>query len=143
MEVFVKRIDETLDLPKYESEGAVGFDLVCRDSTQINPNSIALLPSNLVVKVPKEYMLMLAPRSSLFKKKGLIMPNSVGIIDQDYCGDNDELLLQVYNITNNIVNINRGEKLGQGIFVKIKKVKFNESKSKFGENRGGFGSTDK
>ena len=71
------------------------------------------------------------------------MPNSVGIIDQDYCGDNDELLLQVYNITNNIVNIKRGEKLGQGIFVKIKKVKFKESKLKFGENRGGFGSTDK
>ena len=143
MEVFVKRIDNELELPKYESDGAVGFDLICRETMQIDPNSIKLIPSNLIVKVPKEYMLMLAPRSSLFKKKGLIMPNSVGIIDQDYCGDGDELLLQVYNITKEIVKINRGEKLGQGIFVKIKKVKFNESKSKFGENRGGFGSTDK
>ena len=143
MEVFVKRIDNELELPKYESDGAVGFDLICRETMQIEPNSITLIPSNLIVKVPKEYMLMLAPRSSLFKKKGLIMPNSVGIIDQDYCGDGDELLLQVYNITNEIVKVNRGEKLGQGIFVKIKKVKFNESKSKFGENRGGFGSTDK
>jgi len=143
MEVFVKRIDNELELPKYESDGAVGFDLICRETMQIEPNSITLIPSNLIVKVPKEYMLMLAPRSSLFKKKGLIMPNSVGIIDQDYCGDGDELLLQVYNITKEIVKINRGEKLGQGIFVKIKKVKFNESKSKFGENRGGFGSTDK
>ena len=143
MEVFVKRIDNELELPKYESDGAVGFDLICRENMQIEPNSITLIPSNLIVKVPKEYMLMLAPRSSLFKKKGLIMPNSVGIIDQDYCGDGDELLLQVYNITKEIVKINRGEKLGQGIFVKIKKVKFNESKSKFGENRGGFGSTDK
>jgi len=143
MEVFVKRIDNELELPKYESDGAVGFDLICRETMQIEPNSITLIPSNLIVKVPKEYMLMLAPRSSLFKKKGLIMPNSVGIIDQDYCGDGDELLLQVYNITKEIVKVNRGEKLGQGIFVKIKKVKFNESKSKFGENRGGFGSTDK
>ncbi|MEK9788877.1 MAG: dUTP diphosphatase [Candidatus Woesearchaeota archaeon] len=143
MEVFVKRIDKNLELPRYESEGAVGFDLICRENSKINPNSIALLPSNLVVKVPENYMLMLAPRSSLFKKKGLIMPNSVGIIDQDYCGDNDELLLQVYNLTNEAVEIQRGEKLGQGIFVQIKKVKFNETETKFGENRGGFGSTDK
>jgi len=143
MEVFVKRIDKNLELPRYESEGAVGFDLICRKNSKINPNSIELLPSNLVVKVPEDYMLMLAPRSSLFKKKGLIMPNSVGIIDQDYCGDNDELLLQVYNLTNETVEIQRGEKLGQGIFVQIKKVKFNEKETKFGENRGGFGSTDK
>ncbi len=73
MEVFVKRIDNELELPKYESDGAVGFDLICRETMQIEPNSITLIPSNLIVKVPKEYMLMLAPRSSLFKKKGLIM----------------------------------------------------------------------
>ena len=62
---------------------------------------------------------MIAPRGSMFKKKGFLMPNSIGIIDQDYCGDNDEIMLQVYNITNKPVIISKGEKLGQGIFVRI------------------------
>ena len=70
------------------------------------------------------------------------MPNSVGIIDQDYCGENDEVMLQVYNLTNKPVTILRGEKLGQGIFVRIEQVEWEETEKNMGVNRGGFGSTD-
>ena len=129
-------------MPEYETKGSVGFDLICRTEIVVEPKSISLLPTNIIVKIPKGYMLMLAPRSSTFQKKGLIMPNSIGVIDQDYCGDDDEILLQVYNIKSESVNIRKGEKLGQGIFVRINKLNWNEVDEMKEESRGGFGSTD-
>ena len=142
MKVRVKRIDKSFPLPVYETPGSVGFDLICREEVTVKPKSISLLPTNIIVETPEEYMLMLAPRSSTFKKKGLLMPNSVGIIDQDYCGDTDEVLLQVYNSKSEPVIVRKGEKLGQGIFVRVDRVKWEEIEGDMGESRGGFGSTD-
>ena len=142
MKVRIKRVDKSFPLPVHETKGSVGFDLICRKEKIVKKNSAELIQVNIIVETPKGYMLMLAPRGSMFRKKGLLMPNSIGIIDQDYCGDSDEIMLQVYNITNKPVIISKGEKLGQGIFVKIEQVEWEESEESMGENRGGFGSTD-
>jgi dUTP pyrophosphatase len=142
MKVRIKRVDKSFPLPVHETKGSVGFDLICRKEKIVQKNSAELIPVNIIVETPEGYMLMLAPRGSMFRKKGLLMPNSIGIIDQDYCGDSDEIMLQVYNITNRPVIISKGEKLGQGIFVKIEQVEWKETEESMGENRGGFGSTD-
>jgi len=142
MKVRIKRVDKFFPLPIHETKGSVGFDLICREKKIVETNSAELIPVNIIVEIPKGYMLMIVPRGSMFKKKGLLMPNSIGIIDQDYCGDNDEIMLQVYNITNKPVIISKGEKLGQGIFVRIDQVEWEETDRSMGENRGGFGSTD-
>jgi dUTP pyrophosphatase len=142
MKVRIKRVDKFFPLPIHETKGSVGFDLICREKKIVETNSAELIPVNIIIEIPKGYMLMIAPRGSMFKKKGLLMPNSIGIIDQDYCGDNDEIMLQVYNITNKPVIISKGEKLGQGIFVRIDQVEWEETDKIMGENRGGFGSTD-
>jgi len=142
MKVRIKRVDKSFPLPVHETKGSVGFDLICRKEKIVQKNSAELIPVNIIVETPEGYMLMLAPRGSMFRKKGLLMPNSIGIIDQDYCGDSDEIMLQVYNITNKPVIISKGEKLGQGIFVKIEQVEWKETEESMGENRGGFGSTD-
>ena len=142
MRVKIKRIDKSFKLPKHETKGSVGFDLICRKDVLIKSNSISLLPTNIIVETPKGYMLMLAPRSSTFRKKGLLMPNSIGIIDQDYCGDNDEIMLQVYNARSDEVMVSKGEKLGQGIFVRVDQIEWDETDKSMGEDRGGFGSTD-
>ena len=60
------------------------------------PNQIELIPTNLIIETPKNYMLMLASRSSTPIKLGLRVSNGIGIIDQDYCGPEDEIKLQVY-----------------------------------------------
>ena len=142
MKVRIKRVDKFFPLPIHETKGSVGFDLICREEKTVETNSVELIPVNIIVETPKGYMLMIVPRGSMFKKKGLLMPNSAGIIDQDYCGDKDEIMLQVYNITNKPVIISKGEKLGQGIFVRIDQVEWEETDGSMGENRGGFGSTD-
>ena len=141
MKVKIKRIDPTLDLPVYETEGAVGFDITAREDHSVEPGKIGIVPSNLIVEVPKGYMLVVASRSSTPLKKGLTPPHGFGIIDHDYCGPEDEIGVLVYNFSNKNVEIKRGEKIAQGVFVKIDKFQWEEVSEMTGETRGGFGST--
>lgn len=144
MKVRIKRIDKELPLPVYKTAGSVGFDLITRETTVINPDELKRIPCNVVVETPAGYMLMVAPRSSMpAKKPGLICPHSVGIIDQDYCGDNDEILFQVKNIGKEPIVVERGEAIGQAIFVKVEQAEFEEVENIKEISRGGFGSTDK
>lgn len=141
MQVSIQRIDVALPLPRYESMGAVGFDLVTRVTTVIEPHAIALVPGNVIVKVPEGYALLVLPRSSLPRKKGLVCPHSIGVIDCDYHGEKDEILVQVQNITDQPVTVERGERIAQGIFVKVERAEWSEVSSHGAETRGGFGST--
>lgn len=141
MRVNIKRIDTSLPLPEYQTSGAVAFDLYSRIDMTVAPKSLGLIPTNLIIETPHGYMLMLASRSSTPKKKGLLVPHGVGIIDQDYCGEKDELLLQVFNFTDQEVAITKGERMGQGVFVKIEQGEWAEVTEMTGPTRGGFGTT--
>lgn len=140
--VKIKRIDKSLPLPIYETQGSVGFDLLAREDMTINPGEIARIPGNVIVQVPQGYMLLLASRSSTPVKKGLTKPHGIGVIDQDYCGENDELLIQVYNFTNEPTHVAKGEKIAQGVFVKVDQLEFTEVDEMQSPSRGGFGSTN-
>jgi dUTP pyrophosphatase len=95
------------------------------------------------VKVPEGYALVVALRSSTPAKKRLLCPHGVGIVDNDYCGPDDELMVQVYNFSEAPVKVERGEKIAQGIFVKIETAEWDETEKMEGKSRSGFGSTDK
>jgi dUTP pyrophosphatase len=140
LNVNIKRVDTTLPLPTYATAGSVGFDLICREDTEVAPRKLALIPGNLIVQTPVGYMLLLTMRSSTARRKGLLIPNGVGIIDQDYSGAGDELLVSVYNFRDEAVTVLRGERVAQGIFVPIARVTWNEV-DQLGKGRGGFGST--
>jgi len=141
MKVKIKRIDKNLPLPVYETQGSVGFDILAREDFKIEPKSLGLIPANIVVEVPAGYMLIVASRSSTPKKKGLSTPHGFGIIDHDYCGPEDEVKIQVFNFTDDVVSIMRGEKIAQGVFVRIDKFEWEEVNEIREESRGGFGST--
>jgi len=143
MNVKIKRVDKSLPLPKYETEGSVGFDLLCRETAEIAPNEIVLIPANVIVETPPGYMLMLCMRSSTPRKFGIMMAQGVGIIDTDYCGEEDEIKIQAYNFTDNTVTIERGSRIAQGIFVKVDTADWNEVDQMEASSRGGFGSTDR
>ncbi|OGB74363.1 dUTPase [candidate division Kazan bacterium RBG_13_50_9] len=143
MQVKIKRIDRALPLPVYKTDGSVCFDLVAREDVVVNPGELARIRLNLVVETPPGYMLMLVPRSSLpAKKQGLIYPHGVGVIDQDYRGPEDELMLQVKNVGAQPVAIARGEAIAQAGFVKIDRAELIEIEELTSVSRGGFGSTD-
>ena len=141
MTINITRVDKSLPLPEYQTSGAVAFDLYSRIDVTIKPKNIELIPTNLIVEVPEGYMLMIAARSSTPIKKGLVIKNGVGIIDQDYHGPEDELRMQVFNFTDNHVEIKQADRLAQGILVKIAKAEFEEVDKDDGASRGGFGST--
>lgn len=139
MIIKIKRIDKELPLPKYETAGAVAFDFVVRETMTIEPHSIGRIPSNTIVAVPDGYMLLIKDRSSTAKKKGLLI--TAGVVDQDYCGDNDEILMQFFNPTDAPVVVERGDRLAQGIFLAIAKPEWEEVETMNKADRGGFGST--
>lgn len=139
MKVKIKRIDKTLPLPEYHTPGAVAFDLYSRIDMEVAPKTIERMPTNIIVAIPQGYVLEIKDRSSALKKKGLLC--TVGYIDQDYCGDTDEILLQVYNITDSTVKIDKGERIGQAVFIKIETAEWEETDKMSDTSRGGFGTT--
>jgi len=143
MEISIKRIEKNLPLPEYQTPGSVAFDIYSRKDMTIEPKSLGFIPTNLIIKTPPGYALIIVPRSSTPKRKGLSIPHGIGIIDQDYCGEQDELLLQVYNFNNQEVKIERGERMSQAIFVPIAKAVWQEVDQMSENSRGGYGSTGK
>ena len=68
MQIKITRIDKTLELPKHETSGSVGFDFLTREDATIDPGEIQLIPANVIIEVPPGYMLMVALRSSTPRK---------------------------------------------------------------------------
>ncbi len=142
MQVRIRTIGDT-PVPQYQTAGAVGFDLAARERTVIRAKSVGLVPTGCIIEVPKGYMLHVGARSSTPKKKGLLVPHGFGVIDQDYCGENDEILLQFYNFTEHDVVIEKGERVGQGVFVQVGIAQFEQAETMARVDRGGFGSTNR
>lgn len=152
---YVKRVTSTgyetkdpgFKLPERATKHSAGYDFYNPEKVEIPPYKIGDNPI-LVKTGVKAYMqddeyLSLVNRSSNPKKKKLVIPNSVGIIDSDYVDNPEnegELGFLFYNLSNETVILEKGDKLGQGIFQKYLTVDDDNAK---GERTGGFGSTDK
>lgn len=143
MELMVKvwKKDERAKLPERATSGSVGFDIFALEDTVIYPLQFTLIRTGLVIQTQFPYAMLIFPRSSLFKKKNLIMPNSAGIIDFDYCGEDDEIKIPVFNLSDKAVTIQASEKIAQAIFVKIAFPELIEISKVSKQSRGGFGST--
>lgn len=141
MRVRIRRLRPDIPLPPYGSTEAAGFDLAAADDLTIGARSIALVRTGLVVEVPSGYFLAIFARSSTPLKRGLIVANGVGVIDPDYCGPTDELMIQVLNITDGDVTVKRGDRLAQGIVLPAPRVEWDEVNDLRAVARGGFGAT--
>ncbi len=142
MQVKIKRLDKSIPLPQYQTPGSVAFDIASSVDTIINPKEIQLIPTGLIIQAPAGHMLMLSSRSSLIKKKGLMLGNGIGIVDEDYCGPQDEIKIQLINVTDVPAEIKKGDRLAQGTFVPITRGEFSEVETiEKSDSRGGFGGT--
>ena len=140
MKLKIVRIDKTLPLPEYKTIGSAAFDMYTRIDVTIRPKETVIVPSNLIIEVPIGYFLLLASRSST-GKKGLFRPNGIGVIDQDFHGPKDEIGIMVYNITDEPIELKRGDRIAQGLILPIEKAEWEEVEVIKTESRGGFGST--
>jgi len=140
--VRVRRLDPTVPLPQYQTSGAAGFDLAASADMTIEPGGITLVPTGLVIAVPDGYFLAIFARSSTPLRRGLIVANGVGVIDSDYCGDTDEIKVQVMNVTRAPVTVAKGDRIAQGLFIPVSRAVWQEESGSLREGaRGGFGAT--
>ena len=140
MKVRITRRDPSVALPARETQGSAGFDLAASADMTVAPQQIVLVPTGLIMRVPDGYFLGIFARSSTPLKRGLVVPNGVGIIDSDYSGPDDEIKIQVYNITSEPVHVKKGDRIAQGIFLKFAAPEWEEGEPT-DKTRGGFGST--
>jgi dUTP diphosphatase len=140
--VSIRRQHSSIPLPEYQTAGAAGFDLAASGDVDVPANGIALVPTGLVIRVPEGHFLGIFARSSTPLKRGLMVANGVGVIDEDYCGADDEIKIQVLNFTAQPVRVRRGDRIAQGLFIPVARAQWRETDGDLREgSRGGFGAT--
>ena len=130
-------------LPKRETAHAAGYDLKVAERTVIAPGEIVLVPTGVKAYMQAGEVLYLYDRSSNPRKKGLVLINSVGVIDSDYYNNpsNEGLIFaQFKNITDEVVVIEEGTRIIQGVFNKFLTI---DNDNAQGTRVGGLGSTGK
>jgi dUTP pyrophosphatase len=140
MKLKIKRFDKALPLPMHKTGGAVAVDLCSRIDVDIPSKEIAYIPMNVAIKIPDGYFILLASRSSTHKL-GIQGINGIGVIDRDYCGNEDEYNFAVRNFTDSTVHIEKGTRLCQLVLIKCENFEFNEVDEMSSPSRGGFGTT--
>ncbi len=141
LKIRIRRLHESVALPRYESDGAAAFDLAASEDIEIPPGEVRLVPTGLVVEVPAGMFLAILARSSTPLKRGLMVANGVGVIDSDYCGATDEVKIAVVNFRNVPVQVKAGDRIAQGLILPAPRVTWEETKEEARPSRGGFGST--
>lgn len=137
----VKRFMNGVLLPKIGSADAAGMDFYQPESVVIEPHQTQYVTLGLAMEIPKGYMLMLAPRSSM-SKTPLVIPNSFGVIDADYRGEIKGIFK---NTGDSTYLIQKGDRLLQGILVPVGALKLLEvdELTETARGAGGIGSTGK
>lgn len=135
--------DKDIIIPRRSTKNSAGYDFFVAKHTLIKSKEIVLVETGIKAYMEDDEVLQIYARSSLSIKKGLMLPNSVGIIDSDYYNnDKNEghIFISMYNFSNQDVLLKKGEKFAQGIFVKYliseNEIEPNDTR------KGGFGSTD-
>jgi len=141
LKIRIRRLHESVALPRYESDGAAAFDLAASEDIEIPPGEVRLVPTGLVVEVPAGMFLAILARSSTPLKRGLMVANGVGVIVSDYCGATDEVKIAVVNFRNVPVQVKAGDRIAQGLILPAPRVTWEETKEEARPSRGGFGST--
>jgi dUTP pyrophosphatase len=140
--VRIRRLDAAVPLPEYQTPGAAGFDFTASADVEIAAGQVALVPTGLIIQVPDGHVLGIFARSSTPLKRGLMVANGVGVIDRDYCGPADEIRIQVVNFTAKPVQVKRGDRIAQGLFLPVTQVTWTEADGDLRDgSRGGFGAT--
>lgn len=126
-------------LPLEMNEKGDWVDLRAAEDMILRPG-FSRIPLGISVELPEGYEAHIAPRSSTFKNWGIIQTNSVGVIDNSYCGDNDIWMMPVYAIRDTYINKN--DRICQfRIVEKQPHLEFETVDHLGNEDRGGFGST--
>lgn len=123
-----------------EIEKGDWIDLRAAETVHFEPWEFQMIPLGVGMKLPVGYEAHIIPRSSLFKRHGLIQTNHMGLIDESYCGEEDQWIFPAYSTRGTVIEKN--ERICQFRIVKKQEgITFKEVEHLEEESRGGFGST--
>ncbi len=141
LNVSIKRLDPTVELPSYAYEGDAGLDLRANATVDIAPHERALVPTGIAIALPDGYAGFVQPRSGMALKRGLSIANTPGLIDAHYRG---ELKVIAVNLdAHETIHIERGERIAQLVIQQVPVVHLVEVDELDETDRGdgGFGSS--
>ena len=118
------------------------IDLRAAETVELKAGEHKIIPLGVAMKLPAGYEAHVVPRSSTFKNYGIIQANSMGIIDESYCGSGDQWYFSAYATRDTVVNVN--DRICQfRIMEHQPRIVFEEREELEAVDRGGFGSTGK
>ena len=142
--VLIKRLNPSVKLPVYKTDGASGMDLMAfiNKPITLKPNTSCLVPTGLAVAFSSNFEIQIRPRSGLAAKNSISVLNTPGTIDSDYRG---EIKVILFNHGNNNFLINNEDRIAQMILTPVIKIDLEETDNlpKTVRGEGGFGSTGK
>ena len=142
--VLIKKLDSSVELPAYKSNGASGMDLMAfiNEPITLKPQNSSLVPTGISVAFPNEFEIQIRPRSGLAAKNNISVLNTPGTIDSDYRG---EIKVILYNHGNTDFLINNKDRIAKIILTPVIKMDLEETDDLPNSIRGegGFGSTGK
>ena len=144
VKVQIKKLDPSVKLPAYKTDGASGMDLMALLNEPINlkPNSSCLVPTGLAVAFSSDFEIQIRPRSGLAAKDNISVLNTPGTIDSDYRG---EIKVILFNHGKSDFLINNKDRIAQMILTPVIKMDLEETDDlpETIRGEGGFGSTGK
>mgnify|MGYP001460221782 FL=1 len=144
IKVLIKKLDPSVELPSYKTDGASGMDLMAfvKEPINLKPQTSCLVPTGISLAFPSEYEIQIRPRSGLAAKNNISVLNTPGTIDSDYRG---EIKIILFNHGNEDFLINDKDRIAQMILTPVIKMYFEETDNlpETVRGEGGFGSTGK
>ena len=138
----IKYFDKDIDKLEYIDGKSDWIDLRASEEVELKQGDFKLIPLGVAMELPNGYEAHIAPRSSTFKNFGIIQANSVGVVDQSYCGDNDMWKFPAIAMRDTIIHKN--DRICQFRIMRNQpEIVFKEVEKLEGNNRGGFGTTGK
>ena len=142
--VLIKKLDTSVELPAYKTNGASGMDLMAfiNEPITLKPQNSSLVPTGISVAFPSEFEIQIRPRSGLAAKNNISVLNTPGTIDSDYRG---ELKIILFNHGSKKFIINNNDRVAQMVLTPIIKMELEETNElpESIRGKGGFGSTGK
>jgi dUTP pyrophosphatase len=136
--ILIKYFDEACAIEPLEQGDWI--DLKARETIKLTKGEVKRIPLGVAMQLPSDCEAHLLPRSSTCSKYHIIQTNSMGVIDNSYCGDNDEWMMEVYALDD--TEIPKGARIAQfRLTWKMPPVNFTRVESLGNTDRGGFGST--
>ncbi|WP_124066611.1 dUTP diphosphatase [Clostridium sp. E02] len=138
----IKYFTDKIDRLTYIEDKSDWIDLRAAEQVEIKAGEFKLIPLGVAMELPTGYEAHIVPRSSTFKNFGIIQTNSMGVIDETYCGDNDQWFFPAYALRDTVIQIN--DRICQfRIMEHQPALEFQEVEVLDNKDRGGIGSTGK